>query len=138
MRSRIFILGGAVLLAGWAALSLGAAPTSTMQRQSSDVLEGRVMEVYSVRRGNEPNAEIKFVAEVKVEKVSKGDLRPGALIYIRYAQRPGSGPDSSGATATPAANDLISVYLQRDRDGGLDVFGSSNAMSVLRQGANRQ
>jgi hypothetical protein len=96
---------------------------------SSNILTGTITAIYS-RIVRDANYEWNHcVAAVRIESIQKGEgLKTGDLIFVRYISSNrwiGKGampPGPSGHNNVPGEGDRRKVCLNRNADGGLDVF----------------
>jgi hypothetical protein len=112
-----------------------------LRKVATHIVVGEVKAIYS-RVVREGDWEVrKFVAEVIVEDVEKGDgVAKGSLAYVRYWQtwwlgRPNEIPPGTGGhRGVPKEGDHVRIYLARNaydgftddnKDGGFNVIGSN-------------
>jgi hypothetical protein len=113
---------------------------AALKEVSTDVVVGEVKAIYA-RASREGNWKYtRYVAELKVTAVEKGEGAPvGELVYVRYWRRgwagPGAPPPStSGHSGLPEEGQSLRVYLarnaydgftQENKDGGFNVIGAN-------------
>jgi hypothetical protein len=145
MRKTIALVA-VVLGAGLGALAFGPSVSAEVPMKSPEVLRriathvvvGTVRTVYSRTDVSSQWRHRKFVAEVAVEAVEKGEgIERGGLAYVRYWDqewlgKPNEMPTgTNGHSADPKEGDRVRVYLARNahdgfgesRDGGFNVIG---------------
>lgn len=110
-----------------------------LAKTATHIVVGKVEQIWTRVEDAGPWETTRYVAEVRVEKVEKGEgLAPGALVYARYWTRrwDGFGPqpaDTNGHRGLPSAGDRVRVYLAKDAydgfgksaDGGFNVIGAN-------------
>lgn len=111
-----------------------------LREASTHAVLGKVGAIYS-RKSTEANWHYtRFVAEVQVHEVEKGDgVAANDLVYVRYWTRTWAGagampPSASGHRGLPQEGDVVRIYLARNaydgfskdnNDGGFNVFGAN-------------
>jgi hypothetical protein len=111
-----------------------------LRETATNVVVGKVLAVYERPESAGNWKYTRYVAEVRVEKVEKGDgLKPGELVYARYWRKAWQGkgnppPDTAGHRGLPAAGDTTRIYLAKNaydgftfenKDGGFNVIGAN-------------
>lgn len=115
-------------------------PKDRLAEVATHVIAGTVTAVYS-REEDEGDWEYtRYVAEVKVDAVEKGEgLASGQLAYVRYWTRDWDGwghqpPSTGGHRGLPSTGDRVRIYLARNAydgfhtdndDGGFNVIGAN-------------
>ncbi len=109
-----------------------------MLKISTHVVIGKVRRIYTTQE-TEGNWKVtRYAAEVRVEKVEKGEGTHKTM-FVRYWTRRWGGrtpmpPSTTGHTGLPKLNETLRVYLAKDsyngfgkgdNDGGFDVIGSN-------------
>jgi hypothetical protein len=111
-------------------------PPAVLEKSATHVVVGKVKAVYSRLTTSTNSRNEKFVAEIEVEAVEKGEgIAKGSLTYVRYwtyewLGKPSDQPTgSNGHSGLPREGDRVRVYLRQDLgtkgypgDGGLDVI----------------
>jgi hypothetical protein len=108
-----------------------------LQKMATHIIVGKVTEIYKRELESGDEKRTLFVAEVKVEKIEKGEgLQPGELAYVRYWQSEWIGegepaPDSElRYSSAPRPKQRLRMYLTKNAyygagpndDGGLNVI----------------
>jgi hypothetical protein len=111
---------------------------------ATHVVVGKIVAVYERKERKGDWNYTHYLAEVKVDKSEKGDLKAGALAYVRYwtrahARRGLPPPSTKGHRGLPAAGETKRIYLARNAydgfskdndDGGLNVIGANGFASA--------
>lgn len=110
-----------------------------LAKTATHIVIGQVEEIWTRVDDKGPWKTTRYVAEIRVEKVDKGEgLVTGGLVYTRYWTRRWDGngtppPDTNGHRGLPAAGERVRVYLAQDaydgfdtkKDGGFNVIGAN-------------
>jgi hypothetical protein len=147
MRTSLVILVALVLVPALAHAEKVDLTPDQLRETATHVITGEVKAVYShtVREGSWRVT--RYLAEVAVGTVEKGDgLQAGGLAYVRYWHRSWSGPgypppSTNGHRGLPAVGQTVRIYLARNAydgfgttdDGGLNVIGA-NGFEALPDG----
>lgn len=121
-----------------------------LQMTATHVISGLVKDIYSTMEREGDYEVTRFIAEIVIEKVEKGDgLKAGELAYARYWRQNWRGkgtppPGTSGHRGLPKKGDAIKVYLVNKgyngggdtTDGGYDVV-FTNGFSVREPKATK-
>ena len=103
-----------------------------LRAQSSDIIEGKVIAVYSYDQPGTPEqtrrgawVDTRSVAEILVTKVEKGkSFQPGQVGYVRFwraKERPRGWAGPSG-NHPPRVGGDFRVFASRGKDAGCDVL----------------
>ena len=99
------------------------------ERESSHILTGTVLAIYSKVTRDAYYESSHCVAAVRIESIEKGGgLKAGDLIYVRYIGsmswigKGGMPPGPSGHENTPGEGEKRKICLTRNADGGYDVY----------------
>jgi hypothetical protein len=141
---RTSIVLAALLATLWLATDLLAEkvdmPRAGLQSTATHVITGTVKAVYTRKETEGEWRYTRYVAEVKVKTVEKGEgLKPGGLAYVRYWTRSWIGgrempPSTSGHRGLPEEGETLRIYLARNaydgfstenHDGGFNVIGAN-------------
>jgi hypothetical protein len=102
-----------------------------LERNASDVVIGRVQDIYSNVKRSKDWEKVRYVAEVRVEKVVKGTrVVEGQPAYARYWRDhwigEGNAPPHAKGHKGAKVGDRVQLYLRyaggNDGDGGFDVL----------------
>ncbi len=107
------------------------APLSTkeLEETATHIVVGRVQAIYSrtERKGNYEYT--RFIAEVRIEKVEKGEA-PSDLIYVRYFdidwKGPGNPPPGPSGHTQPKLGSTHRFYLARNAYDGFSTKDNNN------------
>ncbi|MDG2123779.1 MAG: hypothetical protein P8J87_08790, partial [Verrucomicrobiales bacterium] len=119
---------------------------ANLEKMSTHVVVGEVMGIYSKVEEKGNYRVTRYVAEVKIDAVEKGDgLKGRELVYVRYwsQQWIGKGlpdPGTTGHWPKPGEGVRVRVYLVDSgydgfgttADGGFTVFGG-NGFELLKK-----
>jgi len=128
----------------WACMAIAtlAAPTARaelpplspeqLRSQSSDIVAGKVVAIYSYDKSGTPEetrrgawVDTRSVAEVQVTKVEKGEsLKPGQVAFVRFwhaKERPRGWAGPSG-NHPPKVDGSYRIFASHAKDGGCDVL----------------
>lgn len=115
-------------------------PKAGLQKMATHIVFGEVRAVYERHENAGRYAYTHYVAEIKAEKVEKGEgIAAGGLVYVRYWRRRwiGAGkppPGTAGHRGLPEKGEKLRVYLARNvydgftkdnTDGGYNVIGAN-------------
>jgi hypothetical protein len=115
-------------------------PPEGLRRTATHVVVGEVKAIYTRESREGKWRYTRYVAEVSVEKVEKGEgLAKGALVYARYwtrrwIARSAPPPSTSGHRGLPKEGETLRIYLARNaydgftndnKDGGFNVIGAN-------------
>jgi hypothetical protein len=99
------------------------------EEKSTHILNGTVTAVYSKQANTAKYETAYHVAEVRVDRVEKGDsVKPGQVVYVRYWRHLkylGDGPAEpgpSGHANQPKEGEKRRICLVRAADGAFDVY----------------
>ncbi len=123
----------------FALLLLGALPplsTDDLKTDASLVVVVEVLQVFDrVHRRDGTSTDHRYLIEVKVKSVEKGDgARPDMLLYARAwqpAKRPEGWTGPQGQNVVPGPGDVVRFYLRRAKDGGLSLL-SPNGVEPMK------
>jgi hypothetical protein len=116
---------------------------------ATHVIDGHVLAIYSYQEESGDWQITRYVAEIAVERCTKGDIEPEAApVYVRYWTRKWIGegtvpPSTNGHRGLPSVGDHVHVYLAKNaydgftndnKDGGFNVIGA-NGFDLLRDRA---
>lgn len=118
------------------------APSSpeVLKKTATHIVTATVKSIYSRTEIDGDWKFIRYVAEVKVEEIEKGEgIKKDDLIYVRYYSRVWNGagdppPSESGHYPTPDKNEKMRIYLAKNaydgysnanNDGGFNVLGAN-------------
>ena len=127
------------LLLAFAGLAVAEVPNQTLRQLeegSTHIFTGELRAVYrSVKRG-EQFEDTRALAEVLIDKVEKGGgLRPGQAVFLRFWNQEwigqGPPPPSSGGHHIPAEGTRVRAYVERVKDGTLEVL-LPNGLTALK------
>jgi hypothetical protein len=121
--------------------------TDELKETATHIIVGPVLNIYEQTTVSPTWRVIKYVAEVRVEKIEKFDkvspLKVGELLYVRYWKQMWVGQgvppvDTSGHRGLPAVGSNMRIYLSRDAydgfnengDGGYNVIGANGFESL--------
>jgi hypothetical protein len=144
---RPIILGTFVGLLA-ALVARAAVPQSSpkeLMQEATDVVVGKVTEIYTSISKEKESEEVRIVAQVEIQKVEKGELKSGDLVYARYWESKWLGktpppPDGSMSfSPAPKKGQKVRVYLGRNvqnglgeqKDGGYNVL-LPNGFEILK------
>ena len=110
-----------------------------LTKVATHVVTGKVKAVYAREKVEGRWRVQRYVAEVEVASVEKGDgLEKGGLVYVRYWTRDWAGrgpqpPSTSGHVGLPKEGAKMRIYLARNAydgfgetdDGGFNVIGGN-------------
>jgi len=110
-----------------------------LARKATHIVVGKVNAIYTREHREGQWRYTRYVAEVAIEKVEKGDgLDAGGLVYVRYWHREWNGEDmpatTTGHRGLPEEGERLRVYLARNAydgfsrdntDGGFNVIGAN-------------
>ena len=113
-------------------------PPAGLKKTATHIVVGKVQAVYSrqVREGKWQYT--RYVAEVKVKTVEKGE-GIGGLVYARYWRREWRGgsttpPSTAGHRGLPKEGETLRIYMAKNaydgftkdnNDGGFNVIGAN-------------
>lgn len=115
-------------------------PPAALSRIATDVVVGEVKAVYARERVEGTYRVTRYVAEVRVKTVEKGEsLEAGALVYVRYWERAWVGhgdmpPGTNGHRGLPKEGETLRIYLAQNAYDGFGTTNEDGGYSVL--GAN--
>jgi hypothetical protein len=115
-----------------------------LRETATHVVVGKVEQVFARQEKVNNYEYTRYVAEVRVDKLEKGDgLKPGELMYVRYWRRrwvgPGDSPvGSNGHRGLPSEGQAVRVYAVRNgydgfgrtKDGGFNVVGTNGFEAI--------
>ena len=149
MRNRFVWLG----VLGVVALAMAEKPNMTpaaLRKTATHVVVGKVTAIYTRVSMEGRWRYTRYVAEVKIHKVEKGDsLKAGGLVYARYWDREWLGRDmptsTSGHRGLPKEGETLRMYLARNardgfsgadknNDGGYNVVGANGFERLKKSG----
>jgi hypothetical protein len=97
-----------------------------LRRSATEIFTGKIARLYSYvsKEGNYEDTH--YVAEIKVERVEKGEY-DAPLAYARfdrsrYIGRGNPSPDESSERITPKFSGMTRVYVKKADDGGFDAL----------------
>ncbi len=111
-----------------------------LRTTATHVVIGKVEQVWTRAEESGSWDWTRYVAEVRVEAVEKGDgLVPGQLVYVRYWTKQWDSffgtppPDTNGHRGLPAVGTRSRIHLAKDaydgfgttKDGGFNVIGAN-------------
>jgi hypothetical protein len=116
----------AVVAAGlWAAAEVPRQTPEQLQKNSSHIVTGEVLAVYSYDDKDGDMVTARHVAEIKVDAVEKGEgLAAGQVVYVRLwtvKKRPEGWVGASGHSV-PKPGDVVRAHVTRGEDGRLDAL----------------
>jgi hypothetical protein len=115
-------------------------PPDALTKVATHIVRGEIKAIYTRTERDGQWKVTRYVAEVKLEKVEKGEgLAAGGLVYVRYWTRSWTGfgappPSTSGHRGLPKAGETLRIYLARNaydgftkenNDGGFNVIGAN-------------
>jgi hypothetical protein len=114
-------------------------PPEGLRKRATHVVVGKVRSIYTRESREGKWRYTRYVAEVSVNEVEKGEgLAKGALVYARYWRRGWLGgkppADTSGHRGLPKEGETLRIYLARNaydgftkdnKDGGFNVIGAN-------------
>jgi hypothetical protein len=122
-----------------------------LRETATHVITGQVTAVYVRTEVEAGWRYTKYVAEIRVASLEKGDgIRKGSLLYARYWRRRWIGkgpvgPSTGGHRGLPSKGESLRVYLARNaydgfssknQDGGFNVIGA-NGFQRLKAKADK-
>jgi hypothetical protein len=140
----ILLAAGSLLVAtaaawGWRPEKVDLSPEQ-LRTTATHVVVGKVLQVWTRDEESGNWDWTRYVAEVQVEAVEKGDgLVAGQLVYVRYWTKEWDGlfgappPDTNGHRGLPSVGARSRIHLARDaydgfgttKDGGFNVIGAN-------------
>ncbi|MDG2223931.1 MAG: hypothetical protein P8L85_21300 [Rubripirellula sp.] len=111
-----------------------------LRQTATDIIVGKVVRVYERTESEGDWSYTRFVAEISVGTVEKGEsIEPADLAYVRYWKRRWVGggrvpASTSGHRGLPSEGVTLRVYLARNaydgftrsnKDGGFNVIGAN-------------
>jgi hypothetical protein len=137
----VTLLLGALLITSTLRAEKPDMPPESLQEIATHVVTGTVNAVYARVRMRGKMRVTRYLAEVKVKTVEKGEgIEKGRLICIRYWEQEGTGSfedmpaGTGGHRYLPEEGETRRIYLARNaydgfgddnRDGGLNVIGAN-------------
>jgi len=120
MRTLLLILAWPLLAA------LPPLSPDDLKRDASLVVVAEVLQVFDrEHRRDGTSTDRRFLLELKVKSVSKGEVKVGSLLYAR-AWQPGRRPEGwggpQGQNVVPGPGDVVRLFLRRASDGGLALL----------------
>jgi hypothetical protein len=132
------VLASAMLPFAAAKAAIPSWSAEKLRKHATHIVVGKVTEVYTSVRTTAHWRTTKYCAEVRIEKIEKGEgLDAAGLVYVRYWDREWIGRGEMPAGHNGHGNqakvgDRMRIYLARNannlagvhnKDGGYDVLG---------------
>lgn len=137
MWTRIGMIGELALFALLASRLLAEVPNRTpegLQQGATPIVTGDVVRIYDRSYGHDAGAIIRYVAEVRVKTIEKGEgIEAGSLIYVRYftLDNPLNTTGTSGHRSLPRDGDHVRTYLVRNAPDGSGDENNDGGLNVL-------